>query len=253
MTGMDERTTPTRASLAQRLRRACAAAVEPWLPLACIVCGATGRGALCAPCEAALPGGGAPRCPCCGERARAEAATAPCAACAADPPPFERTLVLADYAPPLDRVVHALKFGRDAALARPLGEALARRLPRDDDSRWLVTAVALPAERLAWRGFNQSLEIARALARTRQLPLEHRLLQRSRGGAPASTLHARERRAALAGAFVAPRPLAGRAVLLVDDVMTTGATLRAAAAALRGAGAARVVNCVVARTAQPPA
>jgi len=233
---------------------------------------------MCPECEAALPGHAAMRCARCGLRwPRPDAPPTvdappredgsrdpPCPGCEGDPPGFSATVVLADYAPPLDRLVHALKFGRDAALAPPLGRALARRLEAafpdharpaapGDPAAPLVTAIPLSVARLAGRGFNQSLEIARALARTRRLPLDHRLLARTRAGMPASTLHAGERRVALAGAFTAPRPLAARTVIVIDDVMTTGATLRAAAAALRAAGAACVINCVVARTPQSDA
>jgi ComF family protein len=240
--------------LATRLRGGGARLLDACLPACCIVCTGSHPGGLCAECEAALPGSTIARCACCGlglvHGPEQPAGAARCPACAADPPPFERTLVLADYAPPLDRVVQALKYGREAALARPLGRALARRLAASGETAQVVTAVPLSMPRLATRGFNQSLEIARAMAREAHLPLEHRLLRRTRSGAPAATLHARERRLALAGAFDAPWPLDGRHVILVDDVMTTAATMRAAAAALRQAGAARVINCIVART--PP-
>ncbi|MCZ7560012.1 MAG: phosphoribosyltransferase family protein [Burkholderiaceae bacterium] len=262
MIAMDARARVSlQGGLAGRLRRACARLVDAWLPASCIVCGGASTDGMCPECEAALPGHAAMRCARCG---LAWARSPRCTECEADPPGFSATVALADYAPPLERLVHALKFGRDAALAPPLGRALARRLEAafpdhappaapGDPAAPIVTAIPLSVARLAGRGFNQSLEIARALARARRLPLDHRLLARTRAGMPASTLHAGERRVALAGAFTAPRPLAARTVIVVDDVMTTGATLRAAAAALRAAGAACVINCVVARTPQSDA
>lgn len=238
------------------LARALDDLVEAWLPVSCIVCGVAHRNGLCPACEEALPGRHAIRCPCCGLRMAACAAPGSCTQCATTPPAFERTIVLADYAPPLDRIVHALKFGRDAALAQPLGRCLARlaQSHRDCvDGNPIVAAVPLSVQRLAWRGFNQSLELARAMAGACRFELGRHLLRRTRAGAPSSTLHARERHASLADAFNGHVEAAGRSVLLVDDVMTTGATMEAAAAALRRAGAARVINCVLARTPRPDA
>lgn len=275
---MNERDRVSRAShpgLLQMASRQWRAVLQTWLPATCIVCGRSEPSALCTDCERTLPGIAAPRCPQCGSvyppvaSATADpTGQACCPACRLSPPGFGRSIILADYAPPLDRVVQALKFGRDASLAAPLGRALAQRvltilmdLPTEPAGTLLVTPIPLTHRRLAERGFNQSLELARSMvrciirapapARPLAVRLDHRLLVRRRDGAPASTLHADERRQALRGSFAADRRLDGVTVLLVDDVMTTGATLDSAARVLLGAGARSVINCVVARTRAP--
>ncbi|MFO1197883.1 MAG: phosphoribosyltransferase family protein [Burkholderiaceae bacterium] len=172
------------------------------------------------------------------------------AACACgDTAPFARTFALADYAPPLDRAVVALKFrgeialGRAfAALAAPLVRALA---PAPEPA----CAVPLSGPRLAARGYNQALAIAAPLARELGLPLAPALLARTRDTVAQSTLELDARARNLDGAFVALQAARGRRVLVVDDVMTSGAALAAAASALRSAGARHVANLVVARTA----
>src|SRR5690606_25754185 len=148
------------------LARRVARQADAWLPATCIVCGCDEASGLCAGCERDLPGVGIVRCLRCGIGLETTAATE-CDACTAIPPAFAQTVVLADYAAPLDRIVHAMKFGRDASLARPLGRALAARaetaLARacvrapettgatgiDSPARTLVTAVPLSTRRLA--------------------------------------------------------------------------------------------------------
>lgn len=233
-----------------RPARLLGALLDPWLPASCIVCASDDPGGMCPSCEDAMPGYRVPRCPRCAIGAASQ--EAPCGECLLSPPEFDRTIVLADYAAPLDRVVHALKFGRDASLAAPLGRALARAVQEELASTGydggVVAAIPLSTARLAERGFNQSLEIARAFAKALSIPLDRRLLRRVRESAPASTLHAGERRRALQGAFACDSLRERRCVLLVDDVMTTGATLHEAARTLRAAGASIVINCVIART-----
>jgi ComF family protein len=153
------------------------------------------------------------------------------------------------YAPPLDRLLPRLKFHDDLAAGRLCAALMADVLvdvPRPD----ALVPLPLHRARLRARGFDQTLELARSLARALALPLRDDLLVRARATDPQSRLDAAARRRNLRGAFTVrgdgPWPAH---VALVDDVMTTGATLHAAAAALRRAGVARVDAWVCARVA----
>jgi ComF family protein len=108
--------------------------------------------------------------------------------------------------------------------------------------------VPLAFERHAERGFNQALEIARRLARALTVPLDADALLRVRHAAPQHLLALAERRRNVRGAFTVRADVRGRHMLVVDDVMTSGATLEEIASVLKKAGAARVTNLVVART-----
>lgn len=226
------------------LPRACAGCAQPLARGAC-------RAGWCAPCAAALvsPAGR------CGQCA-IESLTPLCESCRTTPPPFTCTVVLGAYAPPLDRIVRALKFNRQPALGAALAAALAPIVQRElaqlpvGHPRHRVVAVPLSDERLAERGYNQSLLIARPLARALGLPIDPTALRRQRAGPPQSRLSPGARATNVAQAFVATRPH-HEPVLLVDDVMTTGATLAAASYALIRAGAPSVTCVIVARTAPP--
>jgi ComF family protein len=172
-----------------------------------------------------------------------------CGACLADPPAFERLIALWRYEEPLRSVVEALKFGRldflGAHFARALGGELARLR---SETGWvapeLVVPVPLPWPRRLARGFNQtelvSGPLGAALGRPAPRALARNLFTRRQTGQGR-----RGRRAA--GPFRVRRPeaVAGRSILLVDDVFTTGATVRGASAALTRAGASRVEVAVV--------
>ena len=252
-----------------------------WLwPRACLLCEqACGSAPLCPPCHAALPGWQRRRCHVCAaplQRSRpvSEAgATGPgqrdpaCRDCASLQPWFTATLTAADYAPPLAEAIIALKFGGQLALAAGLGQLLAQRLGADRAKRQtppqtppLATPAALDclvpiplaAARLAERGFNQAEAIARSLALHWPLaeppPLRPTLLTRLRETAPQSGLAGAARHRNVAAGFAADPAAAGLVIGVVDDVMTTGATLDAAARALIAVGALAVVGLVVART-----
>lgn len=226
-----------------------------WLPRACALCDRVigpARAGLCRHCRIALPGRLASRCALCGLRIPA---AKDCINCLYDPPGFDHVRVLADYAAPLDRLVTAMKFGGQIALARALGLELALRWHAFEIARpaalppiGCLVPIPLSAPRWRERGFNQAGVIARSLGREVGLPVRT-LLERQRDTTPQSRLPLSDRRINLVDTF-AMRPRRGTPahVAIVDDVMTSGATLEAAAAVLRHAGARWITVVVAART-----
>jgi ComF family protein len=155
------------------------------------------------------------------------------------------------YAPPLDHYLHALKYGGARSLGRAFGLLLLPALAELRQDVDALVAVPLHRTRLAERGYNQAQEIARTLGHELRLPALSRAITR-RAATPAQTGQtARQRQVGVAGVFRVARDLFGRRIAIVDDVVTTGATINALAAALRAAGAARCIAVAVARTPQP--
>jgi ComF family protein len=147
--------------------------------------------------------------------------------------------------------VQALKYRRHLAVAHCFGRLLAsgvKDAPRPD----LVVPVPLGAQRLSERGFNQSLEIGRVAAKALQLPMAVGGFRRIRNTVPQASLAFADRARNIRGAFVCDLDLKGMRVALVDDVLTTGASLNECARALRKAGASEVVGWVAARTLLEP-
>jgi ComF family protein len=215
----------------------------------CFLCRGRAAALLCAPCDAELPRLAGPACPRC---ALPSPGGEVCGRCLAHPPHYDATVAALAYGFPADVLVHALKFRGELALAPFLGSLLADEFRRADTGTVdFVVPMPLSRARLRGRGFNQAVEIARPLARRAGRPVELALLVRSRDTPPQFDLPWSERQKNVRGAFSASRALPGATVVVVDDVMTTGATLDEAARALKAAGASRVVNWVVARTLPP--
>ena len=216
----------------------CVRNVLAWAGEDCLLCaGEGGPELLCAACIAELPAlpDSCPRC------ALPSPAAALCGSCLNHPPHFDATLALWRYEFPCDGLVQALKYRGRLALAGFFARSLASRTMPEVD---LIVPMPLHPRRLAERGFNQALEIARHLGR----PIEPRGVLRVKHTLPQTDLPYEERAKNVRGAFLCKLDLSGASVAVLDDVMTTGATLNELARALKRAGAARVENLVIART-----
>ena len=185
-----------------------------------------------------------------------------CIDCIRHPPPVDNTLVALSYAYPWSELITHYKFGNRPGWAPFFAELMLgatgvrpvlEMLHTDD----LIIPMPLSAQRLQSRGFNQAWELTRALARQSATPAQPdaRLLLRVKHTQPQTTLQREARLANVKGAFQADplraHLLAGRRVVLVDDVMTSGASLFTAAEALRAAGAAHITAMALARTSAP--
>jgi ComF family protein len=218
--------------------------MEEWaFPQHCILCTEPGA-ALCGPCREDLPGLHAPRCPICAvSSVRAEV----CGQCLAHPPRFAKVIVALSYGFPVDALIRRLKYGADLSLTDLLAALLAERAGRESQPDCVIP-MPLSAQRLRERGFNQSHEIARNLARRLHLPLADAACKRIRHTPPQASLPLDERRANIRGAFQCSINLDGARVVVVDDVLTSGATLNELTRELLRAGAAEVNGWVLART-----
>ncbi len=210
----------------------------------CLLCqAASADRLLCEACERELPStpSACPRC------ALAGSSNAERGACLAHPPHYDASRAAFVYVYPVDALIQALKYGGQLALAALFAHKLRQRIGQASGIDLIVPLPLHPA-RLAERGFNQAAEIAKALARLSGIAMDAQLARRVRNTTPQTDLPWRERVANVHLAFACERDLAGLRVAVVDDVMTTGATLDEFARTLKRSGAARVENWVVART-----
>ena len=218
------------------------------LPSQCAVCNHWPAHPVCEACVVQF-GQPIPRCQTCALPVLAGMRR--CGACMVSPPPLDQCLAAVTYTYPWAKLVQEFKFHEHTAWARSFGTLL-RSAPWVEpalEAADCVLPLPLSKERLQWRGFNQALILARVLEPTK---VTHDLLLRIKDTPPQSSLPRHERLGSVKGAFAVDPLLASRLkdkrVVLVDDVMTSGASLHAAAKVLRQAGVAHITAVVFART-----
>lgn len=221
-----------------------------FLPPRCLVCGEAGADGhdLCVACRDALPWNHA----CCERCGLPQPERVPaCGRCLRKPPPLERVRAAFRYEFPVNQLLPRFKFHQDLAAGRELAEAMRGMLTGDlaDVAARPLALIPVPlhVSRLRERGYNQALELARPLARAFDIPLMREALRRTRATAPQSDLGALARRRNPRDAFAVGDVALPAHVALIDDVMTTGATLHECARVLQRAGVQRVEAWVVAR------
>ena len=229
--------------LAHWLKTLSQGSLNACLPASCLLCGdGSGGPLLCPACAGDLPRLPAARCPQCaqptthGER---------CGACLHEPPHFAATFAPYVYDFPVDRIVQALKYGHSLAVAPWAAQAIAPMIPRETYDQ--IVPLPLHPERLRERGFNQSGEIARHLGNCLKLPVHRSSLLRTRPTGAQADLPLKKRHANVRNAFECSSDFTGQRILLVDDVLTTGATASECARVLKLHGAASVGVAVIAR------
>ena len=209
-------------------------------PPLCVLCGMPGEGQvdLCRGCLDELPFN-RQACRLCGAPLTADSVV--CGHCPRRPPPMARSYIPFRYDAPLDHLLQQLKFHRALHLAPLLGALMAAEIrQRSAPLPQCLLPVPLHPGRLRERGYNQALELARPLSRLLAIPIAPRLCRRERATIAQTSLQGAERRRNLRGAFVAEAMEMPRHVAIVDDVVTTGATVEELARTLRRAGVEEV-------------
>ncbi len=218
-------------------------ALDALLAQDCLLCGqASDSCILCPACDDDLPRLPVSRCPRC-------ALPTPegelCGRCLAQPPHYDRTLAVFNYGFPLDKLLQAFKYAHRLSLAPFFGRLLAEEAA--SCSADLIVPLPLHRTRLRERGFNQALELARPVAHALKKPIDTDCCTRVSHTAAQAGLPWRERAKNIHGAFQCAKNLSDKRILLIDDVMTTGASLNECSRTLKLHGAKEVILLVVAR------
>ena len=217
------------------------------LPQSCFLCGDTCTRPICTACLADLPYQRTD-CPICAKKMVKKGI---CFECRQHPPPYTLTQTVFSYTHPINKLIHAVKFHQNLAMLRLLGDLMGQRLminPRPE----VLIPVPLHYERLRQRGYNQSLELAKRITKSTGIPLDYQACKRIKNTLPQTTLSGQQRQTNIKGAFqVLPRAEYWQHIVIIDDVMTTGNTVRELATVFKEAGVPRVdVWCCARRSAK---
>lgn len=214
---------------------------------ACVLCNKpAGDSGLCIACLTALPRAEGVRCPVCASPTASATATH-CGRCIQRRPQYDYAVAALEYTSPVDHLIAVLKYSRDLSAARAMAFVLARILEHEPYPD-VVLPMPIAPTRLRERGFNQAEEIARYACAEFGIKVSHGIAQRISAGSPQTSLPWRERARNVRGVFTSNDTVAGKTVAVIDDVLTTGATLNELAVVLKRAGAKSVTGWVVART-----
>lgn len=209
---------------------------------------------ICPTCHDRIPLVSSPLCPLCGIPFIGTGGDHHCGSCAVHPPHFDSARAHFLYEGPIRDLIHAFKYNRNTHLRFPLALLALEGISgvQADHNPNLIVPVPLHRSRLRQRGFNQAVLLGRVLSHRLALPLMPDALVRTRATEPQIELSAAERRVNVRGAFSVKGVdrIAGKRILLLDDVMTTGSTMDECAKELKSGGAAAVIAITIARTAR---
>ncbi len=211
----------------------------------CLLCADFNGGniGLCAACLKDLPWHDAPHCPQCALTSNGEI----CGNCLKNPPFFDKTQSVLRYDFPVDALIQDFKYRHSLHLANTFSHLLLEKIQQQPLVD-LMIPMPIHTKRLKMRGYNQALEIARILAKNLHIPLDYQSCIRTKYTPPQASLPLKERVKNMQGVFECNKNLTGLNIAIVDDVMTSGASLNALASAIKKAGATKVECWVIART-----
>jgi ComF family protein len=226
------------------------------LPPLCHICHSfipdAGSLHICQNCRDTLPLVVPPLCPVCGIPFTGVGSNHPCGHCITHPPHFDAAHANFLYEGPIRKLIHAFKYSRSIHLRYPLALLTAEGLKTalSEHAPHLIVPIPLHKSRLRQRGFNQAVLLGNEISQQLSLPMLPDAMARTRQTEPQITLSAAERRVNVKGAFSVRKheAIAGKRILLLDDVMTTGSTMDECARELKKAGAAAVIAVTTART-----